>query len=104
MGFDQIADPVWSEKSSRVLSPCFPVRARADNTTMTGGRSRRPPLMKGHRCPGPQTYQAVWCQQLFIVRGMHQEPPIASNFAAGTLQVYGGIAGDDLKLRRGSNS
>jgi hypothetical protein len=41
---------------------------------------------------------------LFIVRGMHQEPPIASNFAAGTLQVYGGIGGDDLKPPRGSNS
>jgi len=56
--------------------------------------------MKRHRCPGPQTYQAVWFHQLFIVRGMHQEPLIAPNFAAGTLQVYGGIGGDDLMLRQ----
>ena len=31
-----------------------------------------------------------------------QEPRIASNFAAGSLQVYAGIGGDDLK--RGSHS
>src|SRR5690348_17278790 len=28
--------------------------------------------MKRHHCPGPQTYQAAWFHQRFIVRGMHK--------------------------------
>src|ERR1051325_4932124 len=49
--------------------------------------------MKRQYCLGPQTYQAAWFHQLFIVRGMHQEPLIASNFAAGT--PYGPKTGSD---------